>query len=158
MSANAELQFTDGRDEHFAALCRELDETLNVLVGGEEQRAHYKQFNTLDPIHDVVLVLEAGQPVACGGYKLYEPGTAEIKRVFCKPEYQGRGYGRAVIIALEQRAAAQGYTRLILETGNMLEAAMKLYASLGFTRIENYGQYRCMPKSVCMEKRLDTTL
>ncbi len=151
------LVFTDGRDERFIALCRELDENLNALVGGEAQRAQYIKYNTLETIHDVVLLLEDGQAVACGGYKDYEPGTAEIKRVFVKPPFQGRGFARAVMAALEERALSQGYTRLILETGNVLAAAIGLYEAIGFVRIENYAQYRCMPKSVCMEKRLDVT-
>ena len=155
MTRETELVFTDGQDERFIALCEELDEALNTLVGGETQRAQYIQYNTLESIHNVVLLLEAGQAVACGGYKEYEPGTAEIKRVFVKPECRGRGYGRAVMAALEARAKSQGYNRLLLETGNVLAAAIGLYKTIGFVRIENYAQYRCMPLSVCMEKRLD---
>ncbi|MBE0600314.1 MAG: GNAT family N-acetyltransferase [Firmicutes bacterium] len=149
-----ELVFTDGRDERFQALCRELDDTLNALVGGETQRAQYAPYNTPEAIRDVVVVVEDGQAVACGGYKEFEPGTAEIKRVFVTPLCRGRGYARAVMAALEARAASQGYSRLILETGSMLAAARSLYQAVGFVRIENYAQYRCLPLSVCMEKRL----
>lgn len=157
MSAEPELVFTDGHDRRFVALCRELDETLNALAGGETQRNQYNQYNTLETVHDVVLALEDGQAVACGGYKEHAPGTAEIKRVFVKPACRGRGYGRAVMAALERRAKSQGYTRLILETGNMLANAIRLYKAIGYVRIENYAQYRCMPLSVCMEKRLDAS-
>ncbi len=149
-----EIVFTDGRDERFAALCAELDAHLNDLVGGEKQRAQYAQYNTLESIRDAALVLEDGQAVACGAFKRYEPGTAEIKRVYTKPAYRGRGYARALMAALERRARAQGYTRLILETGDRLENAKAIYARLGFRRIPNYGQYRCMADSVCMEKLL----
>ena len=152
-----EIIFTDGRDERFIALCGELDGYLNDLVGGETQRTQYAQYNTLESIRDAALVMEGGQAAACGAFKLYEPGTAEIKRVFVRPAYRGRGYGRALMDALERRAAAHGYTRLILETGDLLESAIGLYARLGFTRIPNYGQYRCMPNSVCMEKILTVT-
>lgn len=149
-----ELAYTDGRDPRFHALCRQLDEHLDEAVGGETQRTQYNRYNTLTSIHDVVLILEDGQAVACGGYKEYAPDTAEIKRVFAKPECRGRGYGRAVMAALETRAAQRGYTRLILETGHMLHAAIGLYTAIGFRRIPNYGQYRCMEHSICMEKRI----
>jgi hypothetical protein len=149
-----ELVFTDGRDERFAALCAELDAYLDELVGGEKQRALYNRYNTLETVNDVALILEDGRAVACGGYKEYAPGTAEIKRVFTKPECRGRGYGRAVMGALEQRARAQGYARLILETGRILQAAFRIYTSLGFRVTPNYGPYCCMQDSICMEKMI----
>jgi putative acetyltransferase len=149
-----ETVFTDGLDERFTALCLELDGYLDDRVGGETQRKHYAQYNTTEKIADVVLLLEDGQAVACGGIKPYGEGAAEIKRVFTKPAYRGRGYARAVMAALEDRALSKGYTRLILETGRMLEPAVRLYTQIGYQVIENYGQYCCMPDSVCMEKIL----
>ncbi len=149
-----ELIFTDGTDDRFIALCAALDAHLNDLVGGEAQRTQYDRYNTLESIRDVALILEDGQAVACGGYKENAPGTAEIKRVFARPESRGRGFGKAIMDALEARARAQGYARLILETGRMLDAAIRLYVSLGYSIIPNYGQYCRMYGSVCMEKRL----
>ncbi len=149
-----ETVFTDGLDTRFTALCLELDGYLNGMVGGETQREHYAQYNTTETIADVVLLLEDGQAVACGGFKPYGEGTAEIKRVFTKPAYRGRGYARAVMAALEERARSQGYARLILETGRMLAPAVRLYTQLGYRVIPNYGQYCCMLESVCMEKLL----
>jgi putative acetyltransferase len=147
-----DILFTNGQDERFIALCGELDEYLNDLVGGEKQRTQYAQHNTTEDIHDVTLIVEDGQAVACGSFKMHTADTAEIKRVFTKPAYRGRGYGKAMMDALERRALAQGYTRLILETGCLLEAAVQLYTQLGFRRIPNYGPYRCMTDSICMEK------
>jgi putative acetyltransferase len=149
-----EIVLTDGRDERFIALCGELDAYLDQLVGENKQRTQYAQHNTADDIHDVALIVEDGQAVACGGFKTHAAGTAEIKRVFTKPAYRGRGYGKAVMEALERRALAQSYTRLILETGCLLETAVRLYTQLGFRRIPNYGPYCCMTESVCMEKPL----
>ena len=42
----------------------------------------------------------------------------------------------------------------MLETSRGLEEAIGLYRKIGFKIIENYGQYRDMPESVCMEKFL----
>lgn len=151
-----EIVFTDGRDERFVSLCGELDANLNQLIGEDKQRAQYAQHNTTDDIHDVALILEDGRAVACGGFKAHAADAVEIKRVFAKPAYRGRGYGKAVMEALERRAAAKGYTRLVLETGCVLKSAMRLYESLGFRRIPNYGPYCCMTESVCMEKLLVT--
>lgn len=149
-----ETVFTDGMDERFLALCLELDGYLNDLVGGETQRSQYAQYNTTEKIADVVLLMEDGQAVACGGFKPYCEGTAEIKRVFTRPAYRGRGYARTVMEALEERALSKGYTRLILETGRKMLPAVGLYTNLGYQVTANFGQYCCMTESICMEKRL----
>ena len=150
-----ECIFTDGHDPRFLAMCRELDAYLNDLVGGETQRSQYVQYNTPEKVTDVALLMDGEQAAACGGFKFHGAGTAEIKRVFTRPAYRGRGCARAVMAALETRAAAQGYARLILETGKNMAPAVGLYTALGFHLIENYGQYRDMPQSVCMEKGLN---
>ncbi len=149
-----EIIFTDGNDERFVDLCHELDEYLNFIVGGEKQRKQYTQYNTLEHIHDVALIIENGRAVACGGFKEYESGTAEVKRVFTREGYRNRGYGRAIMKALETRALNKGYTKLILETGFLLKEAKRIYADIGFYITPNYGQYINLPESVCMEKKL----
>jgi ribosomal protein S18 acetylase RimI-like enzyme len=58
------------------------------------------------------------------------------------------------MVLLENRAREQGYTALILETNGLLVPAMKLYESLGYMVIPNYGPYKDMPESVCMGKDL----
>ena len=145
---------TDGSDERFVALCRELDDFLNEAVGGEKQREQYNQYNTLENIHDVVLLIDGNQAVGCGGFKEYEPYVAEIKRVFVRQRYRKQGLAKSLMNELEALAKQKGYRKLILETGAILEAAMKLYSSIGFCIIDNYGQYANMPESVCMEKIL----
>ncbi|MFT9078275.1 GNAT family N-acetyltransferase [Ethanoligenens sp.] len=149
-----ELIFTDGNDKRFVELCHELDEYLNCVVGGEKQRKRYTQYNTLENIHDVVLIIKNGEAVACGSFKEYEPGIAEIKRVFTKVSFRNRGYSKSIMRVLEERALNKGYKKLILETGSLLKGAMGLYTVTGFHVIKNYGQYINMPESVCMEKEL----
>lgn len=146
--------FTDGNDGRFVALCKELDEYLNFIVGGEKQRSQYTPLNTLENIHDVALVIEDGQAVACGSFKAYAPNTAEVKRVFTKVDFRNRGYSKGILAALEARALTRGFTKMILETGAPLKEAYRLYRQLGFYTIPNYGQYANMPESICMEKIL----
>ena len=152
---NMEIIYTDGNDERFISLCRQLDDYLNILVGGAKQRDQYAAYNTLEDIHDVVLIVEDDTVAACGSFKDYESGAAEVKRVFTAEDFRNRGFGRAVMKALEERARSKGYKRLVLETGTLLHAAMKMYGDIGFHVIENYGQYADMSESVCMEKWLE---
>lgn len=53
---NLRFLYTDGNNSDFIELCHRLDDFLNKLVGGEENRASYIPYNKLDDIHDVILV------------------------------------------------------------------------------------------------------
>lgn len=98
-----------------------------------------------------------GRPVACGAVRLIEPGTAEIKRMYTRPEARGLGLGRRMVMALEEVARTLGAVRLLLETGERQVEALALYERLGFRRCERYGEYVSSPLSVCMEKTLHTS-
>ncbi len=149
-----ELISTDGNDKRFVNLCHELDDFLNEIIGGEKQREKYNQYNNLKDIHDVLLVIDNGQVVGCGSFKKYDKKVAEIKRVFVKKEYRKKGLAKFIMQTLEQKAMENGYSKLILETGNVLKDAIKLYSGIGYNVIENYGQYVDMPESICMGKLL----
>lgn len=144
---------TDGTDSRFIELCRELDHFLNETVGVEEQ-SEYNQYNTLEDIHNVVLLIENEKAVACGSCKEFEEGVAEIKRVFVKKEYRRRGFSRTLIDVIESEARNNGYKSLVLETGNQLKVAFKMYQSMGYEVTDNFGQYENMPDSICMKKTL----
>lgn len=146
--------YTDGSNEDFITLCQGLDDYLNMLAGGEENRLEYVPYNTLDDIHDVIVAYDDTIPVGCGSFKRHDDDTAEIKRVFVKDEYRGQGIAKEIMSLLEQKAREKGYKKLILETGKFLTPAVSLYRSSGYTVIPNYGQYKDMPESVCMEKTL----
>jgi GNAT superfamily N-acetyltransferase len=146
--------YTDGRNLDFIDLCRQLDDNLDELVGGFEQRKNYVQYNTLDNIHDVVLLYDDEKPCACASFKHYEEGTVEMKRVFICQEYRGKGVSKLLIQTLEALAKERGYRKMILETGKPLIAATKLYLNMGYEIIDNYGQYKNMALSICMSKEL----
>lgn len=145
---------TDGRDPAFIGLCLELDAYLNKLAGGEQNRAQYVPLNKLDSINDAFIAFDGAIPAGCASFKRFDENTAEVKRVFVRPEYRGRGIAREILALLEHTAHEQGYTRLVLETGAPLVAAHQLYVSMGYSVIPNYGPYADMDESICMEKRL----
>lgn len=146
--------YTDGNNSDFIELCHGLDSYLNELVGGEEKRAEYIPYNQLDDIHDVILVYDNGIPVGCASFKKYDNECAEVKRVFIKQGYRGKGISKMLMEQLENAARKKGYRYLILESGEPLVAAMALYKKIGYKIIPNYGQYKDMPDSICMKKKL----
>lgn len=143
---------TDGRDKRFENLCGELDKYLNNIIGEEKQKNQYNRYNTLEDIHDVILIEDKSDIVACGGFKRYDEFTAEVKRVYVKETARRHGLGKAVMDEIEKVALKKGYKNLILETGKALKGAEKMYIKLGFEVINNFGPYIDNEESICMKK------
>jgi len=99
-------------------------------------------------------VVVGGGVVACGAWQALAPGVAEIKRMYVRPAFRGRGIARQLIVALEEETLAAGRTVVRLETGIYLPAALNLYRSAGYHEIPVYGEYVGNPYSVCFEKHL----
>ncbi len=99
-----QFEYTDGCNEDFVELCHGLDNFLNELVGGEENRAAYVPYNKLDDIHDVILAYDNDIPVGSASFKKYDDECAEVKRVFIKEEYRGRGISNKLMELLEDLA------------------------------------------------------
>lgn len=148
------IRYTTGSDPDFESLCRLLDDDLNDAVGGEKQRTQYMQYNLLHDIKDVMVAYDSEIPIGCASFKQYDAHTAEIKRVFVRKEYRGKGLSKELMRLIEEKAFSCGYKKLILETGKPLTAAMALYLSIGYIVTANYGPYKNMPGSVCMEKHI----
>jgi putative acetyltransferase len=64
--------------------------------------------------------------------------ACEMKRVFVRPAFRRFGLGRLLVRALMDRGIQAGYSNLLLDTLDDMEAARGLYASLGFEEIAPY--------------------
>jgi putative acetyltransferase len=95
-----------------------------------------------------------GQDAGCGAVRPLEPGVGEVKRMFVRPEFRGRGIARIILQALEAESARLGYGALRLETGTRQPEAIALYTSAGYSEIPRFGEYSSNPTSVCFEKRV----
>jgi putative acetyltransferase len=92
--------------------------------------------------------------VACGALRPMEPGAVEVKRMYVRDAHRGRGFGRAILAALEEIAVRRGYGTIRLETGASQPEAIALYESAGYHRIPRYGDHASDPLSRCFEKQL----
>jgi GNAT superfamily N-acetyltransferase len=90
----------------------------------------------------VVLARDAdGAAVGCGALRALGPDVAEVKRMYVVPEARGRGVSKALLAALEESAAAHGWTTLRLETGPRQPEAVALYEGAGYWPIGAFGAY-----------------
>jgi GNAT superfamily N-acetyltransferase len=95
-----------------------------------------------------------GQPTGCGGVKFYGEAYAELKRMYVRPGYQGRGLGQMILAHLEEHACSLGILIMRLETGIHQEAAIQLYERMGYHQRPSFGDYRAGPSNLFYEKSL----
>lgn len=154
-TSNPHIVTANNTNRHFIELCRELDRYLDDIAGGRANRAQYLPYNNADGVNEVFLVYVNGTPAGCAALKLYDAATGEIKRVFVKDGFRGRGLSLLLMQALEAKARKLDLRALILETGAPIKEAMGLYAKLGYVVTACYGPYLDMPDSICMRKELE---
>ena len=141
---------TNSDNEDFRGLVRLLDADLRIRDG--EDHSFFAQFNKIDKIREVVVAYDDGKAVGCGAFKEYAPRTAEIKRMYVRPESRGRGIAGKILSELETWAKELNFSECILETGFKQPEAIRLYQKSGYEIIPNYGQYAGIELSLCMRK------
>jgi len=129
-----------------------LDNDLDSRYGVLQE--HYNQFNRIEANNTVVVAYLEDIPVGCGCFKKFDNDSVEIKRMFVKDDYRGKGIARKILTELEKWATEIGYKNTVLETGSKQFEAINFYTNFGYNRIENFGQYAGNTNSICMSKSL----
>jgi mycothiol synthase len=80
----------------------------------------------------ILFLTEGDEPVAFAWPSLTEPGTGVIEPVGVAAGHQGRGYGRAVVVAALHWLSEKGANQVAIGVWRQNEAALHLYQALGF--------------------------
>ncbi len=80
-----------------------------------------------------------GQPAGCVALHQLEPGICEMKRLYLRPQFRGKGLGRVLAETVIAEARTIGCRKMRLDTVEpVMPNAVAMYRRLGFREIEAY--------------------
>jgi ribosomal protein S18 acetylase RimI-like enzyme len=112
------------------------------------------------PAGALLLAFVDGQLAGCGALRALHDAdngnSCEMKRLYVRPAFRRFGLGRVMAQALLDEAQRIGYSEVLLDTLDDMEAARGLYASLGFEEIPPY-YYNPIPGAHYLKATLGVT-
>jgi GNAT superfamily N-acetyltransferase len=130
---------TEKQAELAYAIVLEYYEAASVVVREDREKFEKEYFGERA---GVWLAEAEGRIVGCVALRrlLAMADGGEIKRMYVRPEYRGKGVSRLLLAALEQYASKSGYRWLYLDTAASMKAAANFYRREGFAECERYNE------------------
>ena len=139
LSVTIESVLTPEQVEQTRGLFREYAQALgfDLCFQGFEQELAGLPGDYAPPKGRLFIAVDGG-PAGCVALREFEPGVAEMKRLYVRSTFRGQGIGRALTARVIAEARAAGYHAVRLDTVPWMREAIALYESLGFQDIEPY--------------------
>lgn len=118
--------------EYLHSLGTEFSNELGCSTGLEDMRDFPASYRAL------FLGELDGEPIAACGLRRVNSEDCELKRLYCRPEGRGYGFGRKLTEAVLVEARGLNCARLVLDTEPAMVHAGRLYEAMGFTDIPKY--------------------
>jgi ribosomal protein S18 acetylase RimI-like enzyme len=117
-------------------------------------------FTKLKPPEGVTLILKVdGNIAGMGAIRKIRETVGELKRMWNRPEYRGKGYGKEMVNKLLEAGRELGCSSFLLDTPKFAYAAQHVYKSAGFKERERYPESVIQPVFqpywIYMEKKED---
>jgi len=106
------------------------------------------------PYGRLMLAYDNEELAGCVALRKIDEGVCEMKRLFLRDRFRGKGLGRSLIEAIINEEKQIGYQRMRLDTlPPKMDKAIALYDELGFKEIDPYYN-NPVPGAMFMELRL----
>ena len=136
----------------FNEYAEELNEDISFQHPGEEFNNPLVKY--APPKGALLIALYNEEPAGCVALQpLAQEGTCEMKRMYVRPAFRKYSIGRLLANAILDEALSLGYYKMVLDTLQKLQPAIKLYRSLGFKDALPYYN-NPLKDVVFMEKQL----
>lgn len=121
-------------------LFQEYANSLNISLAFQNFEEELNIINSMygSPTGCLLLVYENQQAIACAAYRKIDKNICELKRMYIKPDYRGKGVGQEILNILLLRSKLNGYKFMRLDTLDTMIPAIKLYIKNGFYKIDAY--------------------
>lgn len=102
---------------------------------------HLEDLTSLKPPDGIIYLLEVeGDIAGMGALRKLSNEIGEIKRMYIRPLYRGRGYGKQMLNKLLEVGREFGCSSFLLETSKFMTLAQHIYKSAGFTERDEYPE------------------
>lgn len=128
MSQARELFLEYAQSLGFSLCFQNFDQELDGLPG-----------DYAPPEGRLLLAEYEGQLAGCIALHKLESGICEMKRLYLRPQFRGKGLGRALADLIIRAARQIGYERMRLDTVEpVMKDAVGMYRKIGFLEIDPY--------------------
>ena len=86
----------------------------------------------------IILCKKENEIIGCAGIRKINLETAELKRMYIKPIFHGKGWGKELLERSLYLAKELGYSKIRLDTLPFMKAAQTLYRQQGFYEVTPY--------------------
>jgi len=122
------------------SLIREYVAWLNIDLSYQDFEGEMEKIESLftPPAGQYTFAIINSKVAGGVGFKCINAETAEVKRLYVRPEYQGLALGKTLMNNLLEKLAGLGYKKVVLDAVPPTVHAKLLYESMGFYEIEPY--------------------
>lgn len=112
---------------------------LNLCFQNFDQELAELPGSYAPPNGRLLLAVENDQIAGCVALRRIGEGICEIKRLYVRPDFRGRGLGHELTTTVIEAARKIGYQTMRLDTlPGKMDRAIAMYRALGFREIEPY--------------------